>query len=370
MGEIDLKTKIGLDLFRSYRFLQTKMHELNYLFWECTLRCNLKCIHCGSDCKRDSTSPDMPVSDFIAVLDEISKEYNPNKVMIAVTGGEPLMRKDLEICGQQFNQKGFPWGIVTNGLLLNSRRLSSLQKSGLRSITVSLDGLVASHNWMRGDKNSFSRAISSIELCSNADDLVFDVVTCVNRKNISELAKIRDKLIKLNVKKWRLFTIFPRGRAANIKELSLSSNDFVKLLNFISNCRQENSIIASYGCEGFLGKYEGKVRDGFFFCRAGISIASVLADGSISACPSMRDEFIQGNIYNDNFLECWHKNFKNMRNRKWAKSGDCAKCKEFKWCNGNGLHLREGREKNLMKCHFKIIEEVNTRPSTKALPEK
>lgn len=356
---IGFKTRMGLELFRTYRHFQTKIHELNYLFWECTLRCNLKCIHCGSDCKKDSTTPDMPLSDFLPVLDDVAKEYNPNKVMLVLSGGEPLMRSDLEKCGEQFYKRGFPWGIVTNGQLLNSKRLKDLQNAGLRSVTVSLDGLASSHNWMRGNINSYSKAIDAIKNCSNANDLIFDVVTCVNQRSISELPKIKEMLIELNVKQWRLFTVFPRGRAATIDELSLSNDDFTTLMDFIINCREENKIIVSYGCEGFLGNYEGKVRDNFFFCRAGISVGSVLADGSISACPSMRSDFIQGNIYKDNFLECWHQNFKDMRDRSWTKSGECADCKEYKWCNGNGLHLREGKDSKLMFCHLKKIQGGN-----------
>lgn len=354
--DISFRTKIGLELLRSYRFFQTKMHELNYLFWECTLRCNLKCLHCGSDCKKDSSIKDMPLSDFLPVLDEISGEYDPKKVMIAVTGGEPLLRKDLEECGKQFKKRGFPWGIVTNGHLLDFKRLKALQQAGLRSITISLDGLYDSHNWMRNDDESFLKAVSAIKLCSEADDLIFDVVTCVNQKNFNDLTKLKELLIRLNVKRWRLFTVFPRGRAISNNKFSLNNDNFIDLMNFIKHCRDESAIVASYGCEGFLGHYEGKVRDGYFFCKAGISIASVLADGSISACPSMRNEFIQGNIYKDKFLDCWHQNFDVMRDRNWAKNGDCEDCKEFKWCNGNGLHLREGKDRKLMYCHLKRLE--------------
>ena len=92
-----------------------------------------------------------------------------------------------------------------------------------------------------------------------------------------------------------------------------------------------------FSCEGFTAKYETEVRDGFFFCRAGINIASVLVDGSISACPNIDREFAQGNIYNDNFMDVWENRFDIMRNRKWMKTGICKNCKMFKWCRGNGF---------------------------------
>jgi radical SAM protein with 4Fe4S-binding SPASM domain len=95
-----------------------------------------------------------------------------------------------------------------------------------------------------------------------------------------------------------------------------------------------------------LGNYELEVRDNAFFCRAGITVASVLADGSISACPSLDRDFIQGNIYTDRFNDVWQNRFELLRNRYWAKSGICENCKQWKNCLGNGMHLRNPITKN------------------------
>jgi radical SAM enzyme (rSAM/lipoprotein system) len=352
---IPLKTKAGLSIFRAYRAIQTHLHELNYLFWECTLRCNLNCMHCGSDCVKDSAVPDMPLQDFLKVLDEIAPHCNPHKTIIAVTGGEPLMRKDLAACGKEFYKRGFPWGMVSNGYLLDAARFNELLNSGLRSITISLDGLQDSHTWLRGKPDSFNKALAAIQRCAQTDGLVFDVVTCVNQKNLHELDALAGLLKSAGVKKWRLFTIFPKGRAANIDELRLSKEDFRQLMAFIEQCRNSGSIEASYGCEGFLGAYEGRVRDSYFFCRAGISIGSVLVDGSISACPSLRDDYIQGNIYKDSFTSCWNSRFDIMRKRSWTKTGICETCDVYSWCNGNGLHLRNEKTGELLMCHYDML---------------
>jgi len=95
-------------------------------------------------------------------------------------------------------------------------------------------------------------------------------------------------LITIGVKDWRVFTIFPIGRAKEHTELQLQPDEFRGLFDFIRQTRCNCKINLNYGCEGFLGNYEGEVRDNFFFCRAGINIASVLADGSIAACPNLR----------------------------------------------------------------------------------
>ena len=129
------RKRIALELFRSLKRNRTKIHELRTLFWECTLRCNVACRHCGSDCHVSAQQPDMPVNDFLKVIEDITPYVEPNKVMVVFTGGEALVRKDIEECGRELYHRGFPWGIVTNGLLLTRERLDSLLAAGLHSLT-------------------------------------------------------------------------------------------------------------------------------------------------------------------------------------------------------------------------------------------
>lgn len=105
---INFSKKAKLNLFRHYKKVQTELHNLTYFFWECTLRCNLNCLHCGSDCLTSYSQPDMPLEDFLKVVDEVKTQYEPSKILIAITGGEPLLRKDLEKCGDELQKRGFP----------------------------------------------------------------------------------------------------------------------------------------------------------------------------------------------------------------------------------------------------------------------
>ncbi len=356
-AKIPLKKRIALKLFKQYKKNETKLHQLNYIFWECTLRCNLNCLHCGSDCRKDARVKDMPIADFLKAIDEIIPIVEPNKTMIVLTGGEVLLRNDIEELGRELYKRGFPWGIVTNGMLLTKERLNSLLDSGLRAVTISLDGLEQSHNWLRNNKKSYNNAIAAIKLLPQTIGLKYDVVTCVNQKSFNELGKIRDLLIDVGIKEWRVFTIIPIGRAKINELLQLSAVEFKKLFDFIKQTRKEKVINLNYGCEGFLGKYEKEVRDGFFFCQAGINIGSILADGSISACPNLRDNFIQGNIYKDNFADVWENKYEKFRDRSWTKTGICANCEYYGFCEGNGLHLRDEKSDELLFCHLERIEE-------------
>ncbi len=354
---LSLRKKIGLELFRRYKTAKTAEHPLTYLMWECTLRCNLACKHCGSDCRKNMSQKDMPLADFLKVIDRITPHVNTRHTMVVITGGEPLMRTDLEECGRELYKREYPWGFVSNGLALTEKRLDSLLASGLRSVTISLDGLEEAHNRQRGHKQSYRCAVEAIRLLVEREtELIYDVVTCVSSHTFSQLPLLKEMLIRMGVKKWRIFTIFPIGRATQYADLQLSSQQFKQLFDFIRDTRKEGRIHLSYGCEGYLGNYEMEVRDQFFFCRAGVNVGSVLVDGSISACPNLRSNFIQGNIYTDDFMTVWNERYQPFRDRSWAKEGECRDCKHFRYCQGNGMHLRDENGK-LLFCHFKRIQE-------------
>ncbi len=351
MERLSLRRRLALDIVKKLQDDLVAQHPLRQLFWECTLRCNLQCRHCGSDCKATALVKDMPKEDFGKVLDSVAARMNPHEVMINVTGGEPLMRPDLDQCGRMIYEKGFPWGMVTNGYLLTPERYQSLLQSGLRAMTISLDGLGEDHDWMRGREGSFERAAAAIKMVIESGEIEFDVVTCVNRRNYPHLAEIRDFLIGLGLKGWRLFTVFPVGRAAEDPELQLTREEHIGLLEFIRTTRREGVIAAEFSCEGFVGNYEGDVRGHFYLCQAGVTIGSVLADGSISACPSIRADYSQGNIYQDDFMDVWEHRYGPYRDRTWMKKDACASCKYWKYCRGGGMHLRDAHG-NLILCHL------------------
>lgn len=351
-----LQKHMILSLYHEHKKTQAKLHNLTYLFWECTLRCNFNCIHCGSDCTKENIVPDMPKEDFLKILSDIRPHVNPHKTMVVITGGEPLVRKDLEETGREIYNMGYPWRFVTNGWGLSQERLDALLHAGLRSVTVSLDGYTEEpHEWFRGKKGSWLRALNAISRVAGTPGLKYDVVTCVNKKNINDLHKLKSMLVSLDVKHWRLFTVFPKGRAKDNPLLKLSTEEFVQLMEFIRDTRKEGKIGASYGCEGYLADYEMEVRDAPFFCQAGIHIASVLANGDISACPSLRGDYVQGNIYKDDFWTVWNARYQVMRDRRWTKTGKCATCKSYKFCQGNGLHLRDEKTGELLHCHLEMM---------------
>ena len=384
---MNLRKRIIFELERLRRKNLQQLHPLQQLFWESTLRCNVHCLHCGSDCSSSEVTPDMPAEDFLRVIDQsVTPHVDPHKVLIIISGGEPLMRKDLADVGMALKQRGYPWGMVTNGLALTEKRFMELLAAGLRSIAISFDGLELDHNWLRQHPLAFEGATRAIKLAaqygvqrgstvvqhssklSNTEcealnnieqapapaeqpnGLVWDVVTCVNQRTINHLDEMREYLWSIGVRNWRLITIDPMGRAAENPELMLTPEQHRQVLDYIKEKRKEGLHI-SYSCEGFMPDYEMDIRDHLFHCAAGVSIASILIDGSMSACTSVRGKYYQGNIYKDDFWEVWENGFQDYRDRKWMKQLEpCSDCKLFRYCEGGGMHLRR-EDGELMLCH-------------------
>jgi len=241
----------------------------------------------------------------------------------------------------------------------NEKRHISLLNAGLGALTISLDGLKDSHNWLRNNENSFNRVDRAIGLAASSSRLNFDVVTCVHRRNIDELPQIHKYLLSKAVKAWRLFTIVPIGRAESNPDLSLSDEQFKSLMDFIVEKRGERTMDVKFSCEGYVGDYEMKVRDSPFFCRAGINIGSILIDGSISACPNIDRSFAQGNIYRDNLYDVWQTKYQAFRERSWAKKGKCSDCKEWRDCQGNGFHNWHGDKNTVLVCHHEKLQNAS-----------
>jgi radical SAM protein with 4Fe4S-binding SPASM domain len=356
--------KIGkLKLWQKYVEKQQREHPLTYLFWETTLRCNLKCRHCGSSCGPDQKRKDeLQTEEIKGVFKEISQDFDPQKIMVAVTGGESLLREDLFEVMEFASGLGFAWGMVTNGTLITPKIVSKLRRAGMRTVSVSLDGLQESNDWLRG-KGAFKKAVRGIKLLVGADCFsVVEVITCVNQKNFAELQKIYKLCQDLGVTAWRLFVISPVGRAKGQGRLFLKKKQWRELLDFVRQKRRDKKtqIRVSFCEEGFLGPgFEGEVRDQLYYCAAGINVGSVLYNGEIASCPILPREWAgQGSVRKDRFAKVWSEKFKLFRDRSWCRRGKCRKCFWWDFCLGNSLHLWDFGKKTLDLCHLELLEET------------
>ena len=163
-GSIMIKTKTDLDIYKDnfyeYRKRLNKLHPLRSLFFEMTLRCNARCEHCGSSCGDVIQKDEITKEEIFKVLEDIKNAgiYNPRTVMLNITGGEPLLRQDLFEIMNYANKLGFDWGMVTNGVLISEKNIKKMMKTGMKTISISLDGMANTHESFRHlPKGSFDK---------------------------------------------------------------------------------------------------------------------------------------------------------------------------------------------------------------------
>ncbi len=339
---LSIKSNLQSKLHNIYKQHEINNHHLQYVFLEITKRCNLNCLHCGSDCKKEAQSPELSTESWTKIITYLKDRFSES-IAFVITGGEPLMHNDLLEIGSFIHQNGMRWGMVTNGILLNSNNFAMLRDSGISSITLSLDGLSESHNWLRNSQTSFAKTLNALNIIARSDIEHKDVVTCVSPQNLNELDNIANLLIENGIHNWRLFRIFPSGRANANAELKLSFSQTRELLEWIKNNKKDYSkkgLNINLSCEGWVPFDEDKkLREHPFFCRSGINIASILSDGTITGCSNNSKGFHVGNIINDNFGNLWENHFDIFRTKKWLNNTVCADCNHIKSCKGSSIHL-------------------------------
>jgi radical SAM protein with 4Fe4S-binding SPASM domain len=325
--------------------------DLTYLFWECTLRCNLRCTHCGSSCTPGSPVDELSTDEIIGAIDSIATDFDASRICCAITGGEPLLRDDLEQVIASMTAHGMQVGIVTNGTLLTSQRARGLVAAGMVTASISLDGGQPEHDAIRGP-GTFHRALAAIGHGKDAG-LHVEAITCVRPANLATLPALEDELRCAGADDWRLITIDRLGRVSGDKdpETWLEPPAVRSLLEFVARRREaasrreadgEPPFEVGFSCGGYLGpRAERQVRDVGTQCYAGLSIGGILADGAISACPSLPRDLAQGSIREQRFAEVWrdafrpHRELDAMRHRE-----PCQGCAWYALCLGGGLHER------------------------------
>ncbi len=313
---------------------------LKNLFLELTLRCNENCIHCGSKCSQFSSVSELSTQQYKEILDGIKRDFDVKKFMLNITGGEPLLRGDFYEIMDYANKLGYIWGMTSNATLIDDEAAQKLKACGMRTISVSIDGLSETHDRLRGKKGAYEEAMKGINALINGGFEHVQVTTVVNHQNIGELDELFDILCKTDIDSWRVINIEPIGRAKEHPELILSSEEYRYLFDYIKNKRLMGYPVC-YGCSHYLGlDYERTVRDWYFICGAGVYTASITSSGDIIACLDIerRPELVQGNILKDSLKDVWEKKFGVFRRNLSDDNEKCRSCEDCRFCHGGAFH--------------------------------
>ena len=175
----------NLDKLYEYRQHLYKNPVLKDLFLEVTSRCNARCEHCGSSCGDSIVKNEISKEDLMKTLLEISQKYDAHGILLNVTGGEPLIRKDLFEIMDYANKLGFRWGMTSNGMLINDEILKKMEETNMETISISLDGLKETHESFRKVPGCFNIIIDNIKKLQKVPTIkIVQVTTVANKKKV------------------------------------------------------------------------------------------------------------------------------------------------------------------------------------------
>jgi radical SAM protein with 4Fe4S-binding SPASM domain len=336
-----------------------KEHPLRYLYLEITRRCNLKCTYCGSSCGPRALPEEMPVERWCAVMEQIAADFDPSKIMLAITGGEPLLKPGVFDLFAKVRALGFPFGMVTNGTLINDETAKKLAACGIGSISISFDAPPNVNDALRGRgvAKKVERAVKALQGAGYRGKL--EIMTTFTKPVTPHLDDLRKHIAGLKVGLWRIVPVMPIGEASKRPDLLPDGADIRALLAFVMDARKDGYKPApELGEEGYLADpYEKAVRPYKFLCRAGLTIAGISYDGRIGACPELTGAFTQGHVDRDRFRDVWERKYGVFRDREWTRTGPCLGCASFKDCLGGSMHLYEKPGAVICRCLLGMIND-------------
>ena len=314
---------------------EKKIASPSYILWDCTRRCNLYCEHCGAT--KETYRSELSYEEIIKIVSDIAEMKTR---MFSVTGGEPFMRKDLlDILGFAHSQ-GLKTGIATNGFFIDKPMTQKIKEVGIDSIQISLDGLERTHNTIRGNPQSFQKAIRALQLLQGADIPMLSVATTLTQTNYGELENLWKFLNDLQITTWRISIVMPIGRAETQERFLLDSNQINNMFDFVVKNSTPIHILIAENLP-FLAQYEECIRHEPQLCPVGITACCLGADGNIRGCPEQPDtpDFIEGNVLETPLTDIWQHGFKKYRNNEVLSYNEsCKNCPKKFHCFG-GCHV-------------------------------
>jgi len=339
-------------------------YKLGQAVWETTLRCNFNCLHCGSSA--GSPRPDeLNTKESIGLIHDLA-ELDTKE--ICLMGGEPFLRKDWFTLGKEIVDNNIKLHFISNGFLINEKKISKIKTLQPHSLTISLDGSRAkTHDYIRGKPGSHTRIMKAIKL-AHRENIPVTLITTVSKINMKELPELRDFILNNNIA-WQIQIAMPEGRFK--KNLALTKEEYYAVAVFIADIKKKYSpkelpVIGAH-CIGYNSKYLPclGLYDKWYGCQAGISAVGIKSNGDIIGCLAIQhDSYIEDNIRKRSIIDIWNdpKSFLYNRNFKVEQLGEnCKGCKYGETCRGGCIGMSyglTGKPHNDPYCFYKIEDEI------------
>jgi radical SAM protein with 4Fe4S-binding SPASM domain len=302
--------------------------------WELTLACNLRCRHCASSAglPRDR---EFTIEECLALCDQFPALLVQE---VDFTGGEPLLKPGWHRIALRLRELGIATRVVTNGIALSPDTVALIKESGIAGVGVSLDGLEATHDYVRGLDGMFQRVVAGLERLVAAG-LQPTVITAVNALSVTELPQIFHLLQSIGVRAWQIQPIFPSGRSSGALELHLDEGQYFDVGRFVHDWAPKGSeagleLRPADSCGYFTELACGPE---WYGCSAGIAAVGIMSDGRVKGCLSMPDDLVEGDLRKNDLWDIWFRPGAFSCTRDWETSRlgpNCTGCEHNDQCRG------------------------------------
>jgi radical SAM protein with 4Fe4S-binding SPASM domain len=322
--------------------------------WNLTYRCNLACEHCYLDAggtplvatENFADRSELGTEDCFKVIDEIAA-FAPECVTI-LTGGEPLLRRDILEIVRRAADRGL-WVVVgTNGVRITENLARRLAEAGARGLSLSLDALDPDrHDHFRRVRGAWQNTVEGAAILHNAA-LPFIVQTTAGSHNIGELEAIADFAHdRLAAKVWNLYFLVPTGRGQFVSDITPAQYDEVLASLFKIQAKYDRRMLVNAKCaphyiKTVLGNSSTSTPSPALFriysggaggCPAGTHYMGIRPNGDVTPCPYL--PVFAGNLRGASLADLWASSevFTGIRGRS-ALGGRCGACEMNGHCGG------------------------------------
>src|SRR5215471_14283887 len=297
--------------------------------WNLTYRCNLACEHCYLDAggtplvktENFADRSELGTEECFRVIDHIAA-FAPECVTI-LTGGEPLLRRDILEIVRRAAERGL-WVVVgTNGVRITENVARRLAEAGARGLSLSLDALDPDrHDRFRMVRGAWQNTVDGAGIL-NRTGLPFIVQTTAGAHNLGELDAIADFAHeRLAAKVWNLYFLVPTGRGQFVSDISPAQYDDVLAALYRIQQKYDRRMLVNAKCAPHYiktvleqsdssaeasAKAEARIRTysgGAGGCPAGTHYMGIRPNGDITPCPYL--PVFAGSLRNASLTELWN----------------------------------------------------------------
>lgn len=344
----------------------SKAYHPAYVVWELTLRCDHACRHCGSRAVVARPN-ELSTNEALEVVSDLAEMGAKEVVLI---GGEAYLHPGFLEIVKALARSGITPVMTSGGMGITSELATAMAQAGMKRVSISVDGLEATHNAMRKRKDSFRQAMRALAAV-RAAGMDPSANTHFNRLNQGELEALYAVLRKQGVRSWQIQLTAALGRAADEPGMLFQPWD---LLDFVprvaalkSQGLKEGLLIMPGNNLGYFGPEEALLRsptaggkDAFHGCQAGKFVLGIESDGGVKGCPSLQSHaYVGGKLRERNLSDIWQNApelaFRREPIELW---GFCASCPFAQTCQSGcsfTAHALFGKPGNNPYCHFRAL---------------